>query len=58
MNKVRKFTQVTSEKKIPKLAPKTIIFEVLEADKVSSQVFMTDSFFGSKNSYSGQISRF
>jgi hypothetical protein len=45
MNKVKKFVQGTSEKKIPKLAPKTIIFGVLEVDRGSSQFFMTDSFF-------------
>jgi hypothetical protein len=51
MKKVKKFVQGTSVKKIPKLASKTIIFEVFEAERDSSQFFITD--FQSKNTHSG-----
>ena len=44
--------------KILKLAPKNIIFEVLKVDRGKIQFFLTDSFFKSKNTHSGQISRF
>jgi hypothetical protein len=37
---------------------KLIIFGVLEVDRGSSQFFMTDSFFQSRNTHSGQISCF
>jgi hypothetical protein len=47
-----------TRKKIVKLASKNIIFEVFEVDRGSSQLFMTDSFFQSKNTHSYQISCF
>ncbi len=45
----KKFVQGLLKKKNLKLAPKDIIFEVLEVDRGNSQFFMTDSFFQSKN---------
>jgi hypothetical protein len=46
------------EIKILKLASKNIIFDDFGAERGSSQFFMTDSFFQSKNTHSGQISCF
>jgi len=54
----KKFVQGLLKNKILKLAPKNIIFEVLKVDRGKSQYFMTDSLFKSKNTDSGQISRF
>ena len=45
----KKFVQGLLKKKILKLAPKNIIFEVLEVDRGNSQFFMTDSFFQNLN---------
>jgi hypothetical protein len=42
-------------KKIVNLATKNIIFEVLGAESGRIQFFMTDSFFQSGNTHSGQI---
>jgi hypothetical protein len=47
-----------SKKKIVNLASKNIIVEVLGADRGSSQFFMTDSFFQSRNTHSDQVSFF
>ena len=51
----KKFVQGVLKKKFLNIAPKNTVFEV---DRGSSQFFMTDSFFQSKNTHSGQISRF
>ena len=54
----KKFVQGVLKKKFLNIAPKNTIFEVFEVDRGSSQFFMTDSFFQSKITHSGQISRF
>ena len=56
--KIKTFVQGLLKNKILKLAPKNIIFEVLNSARGNSQFFMKDLIFKSKNTHSGQISRF
>jgi hypothetical protein len=51
----KKFGQGYLKKKFVKLASKNIIFEVFGPERGSSEFFMADSFFQSRNTHSGQF---